>query len=620
MSEKTSNPSLLRRLFGFVWGFAVGIYRIFFVLGLVVIGLVVWSAFQGGTPLRVEDNVALIVAPSGALVEQIDRDPGQELIEKLVSEAPAQTLVRDVTDALETAAGDPRIAFAVLKLDGLYDAGLPQLEEIAAAMKKFQASGKKIVAYGPWYEQIQYYTATQADEIVLDPMGMVALEGFSSYNNYFKDALDKLGVQMHVFRVGEYKSAVEPFLRNDMSAEAKAANREWLGDLWGDYLNTVAQSRRLPDDAAQQYVTGMRAGLQQLKGDAARYAMDSGLITHLETLTEFRKRMGAVVGFDEGHGSFRQIHFMDYLQATRREQLASTATPAGTVALVVVQGEIVDGEGEPGYAGGDTIVEMLDDARRDKSVSAVVLRVDSPGGSVWASEQIRRAVRELKAAGKPVVASMSSVAASGGYWVSMDANEIWAHTTTITGSIGIFGLMPTIEKPLNKLGIHTDGVGTTPLAGAFRLDRPMSPEFAAIVQSQIDKGYQDFIDGVAAARKLPVNKVDEIARGRVWSGQRALQLGLIDHTGGLVQAADAAAKLAGLEPGGYELQEFMPDRSFTARFFESFSSRMGQSLLPGWAAQLFARADLGQVLKGYNDPRGLYAHCLCTPGLGGRLR
>ena len=620
MSEN-ARPSLLRRLFGFIWGFAVGLYRVFFVLGLVVIGLLLWSAFHGGAPVKIEDNVALIIAPTGSLVEQLDRDPGAEFVEQLVSDAPAQTRVRDVTDALEAAAADPRISFAVLKLDALLDAGLPQLEEVAAAMRKFQAAGKKIVAYGPWYEQIHYYAAAQADEVVIDPMGLVALEGFSSYNNYFKDALDKLGVQVHVFRVGEYKSAVEPFLRNDMSEESRAASREWLDELWGEYGRSVAQGRKLAPDAAQQYVLNLRRGLEQRRGDGALYAKDSGLVTQIENLAEFRKRMAVTVGLDDSHGSFRQINFIDYLHGIGREQAALPVAGDGAkVGLVVVQGQIVDGESEPGYAGGETVSAMLDDARRDSSISAVVLRVDSPGGSVWASEQIRRAVQNLKAEGKPVVASMASVAASGGYWVSMDANEIWAHPTTITGSIGIFGLMPTIEKPLAKLGIHTDGVGTTPLAGAFRLDRPMSPEFAGIVQSQIDKGYRDFIEGVAAARKLPLQKVNEIARGRVWSGQRALQLGLVDHAGGLQQAADAAAKLAGLQPGAYELEEFQPDRSFATRLIESFSSRLGSAWLPQWVARLFAQADLGQVLKGYNDPRGIYAHCLCTPSLGGRLR
>lgn len=619
MSE---NRSFLGRLFGFIWSFAVGLYRVLFVCALLLLCFALWAGFRGGAPVRVEDNVALVIAPTGMLVEQVDRDPGQELIEQVAGQAPAQTLVRDVTGALERAATDPRIPFAVLKLDGLEEAGLAQLEEVAEAIRKFRASGKKVIAYGPWYEQSHYYAAAQADEIVLDPMGMVALEGFSSYNNYFKDALDKLGVEVNVFRVGEYKSAVEPFIRNDMSEEAKAANREWLGDLWGAYGHAVAAARKLPDSAVPDYVSNLRAGLESARGDGAAHAKDAGLVTQLETLAQFRARMGAITGIDDTHGSFRQINFHDYLRGVDHEN-RKQPVPGTKIALVVVQGQIVDGDGEPGYAGGDTVSELLDEARRDRDVAAVVLRVDSPGGSVWASEQIRRGVQNLKAAGKPVVASMSNVAASGGYWVSMDANEIWAHPSTITGSIGIFGMIPTIDKPLGKLGIHTDGVGTTPLAGSFRIDRPMTPDFAAIVQSQINKGYRDFIEGVAKARKLPVDKVNEMARGRVWSGKRALELGLVDHAGDLEDATAAVAKLAGLQAGEYDLAEMRPERSFASRLLSNFSgsirAAIGVEWLPSWARTLLARNDLARVLKGYNDPKGVYAQCLCTPSMGGRV-
>lgn len=616
MSE---NKSLLGRLFGLVWAVAIGIYRLFFILSFVVVGAVLWIALHGGSPVKIEDNVALVVAPTGVLVEQIDRDPGQEFVEELSGDQPKQTLVRDVTRSLEAAASDPRISLAVIKLEGLWSAGLPQLEEVAAAMKKFQAAGKKLIAYGPWYDQSQYFAAAQADEVVLDPLGMVALEGFSSYQNYFKEGLDKIGIQVNVFRVGEYKSAVEPFTRNDMSEEAKSANREWLSDLWHDYTQTIARARKLPDTAADDYVKNMRARLEQNNGDSALYAKQAGLVTHVETLTAFRKRMGAMVGFDDNHGSFRQINFHDYLRTIEHENgKARAKQPDSKIGLVVVQGEIVDGQGDAGYAGGETISDLLDEARRDASIAAVVLRVDSPGGSVWASEQIRRAVQNLKADGKPVVASMSSVAASGGYWVSMDADEIWAHPSTITGSIGIFGMIPTIDKPLAKLGIHTDGVGTTPLAGAFRIDRPLSPDIAAIIQSQINKGYKEFIEGVAAARKLPVQKVNEIARGRVWSGADAVNLGLVDHTGGLAEAEAAAAKLAGLEPEAYELKEFLPERSFASKLVSRFSGSIKVNWLPGWAEKFARQSDLSLALKAFNDPNGIYAHCFCTPSLGGR--
>ena len=613
--------SLVGRFFDFVWRMVVGLYKLVVICVFILAAVALWFAYHGGAPIKVQDHIALVLAPTGNLVEQLDYEPGRAFLEGIAGDQPSQTLLRDLIETLEAGAKDPRIAFLVLKLDGLENAGLAQLQELADAIQRFHKSGKKVIAYGPWYEQSQYLVAAQADEISLDPLGVVNLEGLSSYNNYFKDGLDKLGVQVNVFRVGEYKSAVEPFTRNDMSAEAKAANREWLTDLWQDYGKRVAQSRHLPETAVDDYIRNFATALNKNNGDSALYAKTAGLITHIETLTQFRKRMGAVVGFDDDQGSFRQINQVDYLSAVHRESNKKKSEHDSKIALVVVQGEIVDGKGEVGQAGGDTVSDLLDQARRDRNIEAVVLRVDSPGGSVWASEQIRRQVENLRKEGKPVVASMSSVAASGGYWVSMNADQIWAHPSTITGSIGIFGLIPTINKPLEKLGIHTDGIGTTSLAGAFRIDRPLSPEVASIMQSQINKGYHDFITGVAQARKLPVERVDQIARGRVWSGLDAKDIGLIDQFGDLQNAVDAAAKLAGLEADSYDLEEFMPERDFTSELFSRFSGSIRLNFVPGvpaWAHRILEQTDISRDLNWLNDPHAEYAHCFCTPSLGGR--
>lgn len=620
MSE---NRSLLGRLLHFVWSFVLGIYKLVTVLFLIVVAVLVWVAFQGGPPPKVDNNVALVIAPSGALVEQLDNQPGRAFLEDISGDQPSQTLLRDLIEALEEGATDTRIKLAVLKLDGLTSAGLPQLEELGEAIHKFRDAGKKVIAYAPSYEQEHYYLAAQADEVVLDPMGMVNVEGYSSYNNYFKDALDKLGVQINVFRVGEYKSAVEPFTRNDMSAEARAANQKWLGDLWNAYGSAVAEGRGLPEGTMDSYIKNFADAMQKFQGDGAAYAKSAGLVTHVETLSQFRKRIGAIVGMDEDHGSFRQINQHDYLHALHHEQSKQPADPReeNKIALVVVQGEIVDGEGQAGEAGGDTVADLLDQARRDDDVAAVVLRVDSPGGSVWASEQIRREVQELRDSGKPVVASMSTVAASGGYWVSMAANQIWAHASTITGSIGIFGLVPNVNKPLEKLGIHTDGVGTTSLAGAFRMDRPLTPEVGSIIQSQINKGYHDFISGVAKARKLSVEKVDQIARGRVWSGNDAQSLGLVDQFGSLEDAADAAAKLAGVDADDYVIEEMEPEHNFTSKLLSTFSGSIHLNLVPGlpqWAHRALEQADVAKNLRWMNDPRGMYALCFCTPDKSGR--
>ncbi|MEW6167112.1 MAG: signal peptide peptidase SppA [Pseudomonadota bacterium] len=617
MSEQ---KPLLRRAFDLLWGAVITIYRVLVILSVILMIALAWFALRGGRPMPVEDNVALVLAPSGVLVEQLDEDPGARFLQELSGEMPTQSSLRDLVRALEAARDDERISFAVLKLDALWDAGLAQLDELRAAMAEFQASGKRIVAWGPWYDQIHYYAAASADEVVLDPYGMVYVEGFSLYNNYFQEALQKIGVDVHVFRVGEYKSAVEPFTRNDMSPEAREQNLDWLGDLWDAYGEAVAGGRGLPAKAADDYVAGLREGMIARGGDAAAYARDLDFVTHLETLSEFRTRMAETVGFDPDHGSFRQIHYLDYLSAVNYDR--PQVRDGGKVALVVVQGEIVDGPGQPGQAGGDTIYELLDEVRRDSDVAAVVLRIDSPGGSVWAAEQIRRGVQNLRAEGKPVVASLSSVAASGGYWVAMDADQIWAHETTITGSIGVFGLLPTLDRTLDKLGIHTDGVGTTELAGAFRLDRPLTPEAKAIIQASIEKIYRDFVSGVAGARKLPVEEVDRIARGRVWSGSDARALGLVDALGGLDEAADAAARLAGLDPERYRLDEREPQRGFASRLLSQFSGSVRVELIPGlsaWAQRLQARSDLQRVLAAFNDPRGAYAHCFCrVSGTRGR--
>jgi protease-4 len=621
MSDKPR--SLWGRLFHFLWMLVSGFLKL--VVMVVVIGgfALTWLLLRGGQGAAIEKNVPLVVAPTGALVDQIEEDPAWRFLQNLNGAEPTQSSVRDIIEALELAKGDARIPFVVLKLDGLSDAGLPQLEEVVAAMKDFRKSGKKIIAWSPSYDQSFYYAAAQADEVVIDPMGSVSIEGFSAYTNYFKDALDKLGIDMHVFRVGEYKSAVEPYTRNDMSAEARSENSVWLGDLWSLYGKGIGEGRKLPANAADDYVRGFVTGMTTHDGDTAAYAKASGLVTSVETLADFRKRMGAQVGMDDDLGSFRQIHYLDYLAAVGGDaERRREAAAKGTVALVFVQGEIVDGPGDFGQAGGDTIADLLDEARRDEDVSAVVLRVDSPGGSVWASEQIRRAVDNLKADGKPVVASMSTVAASGGYWVSMDADQIFAHDSTITGSIGIFGIVPTVDRGLAKIGIHTDGVGTTPLAGAFGMFRPLSPEVGQIMQSQIEKGYRDFIGGVAKARDIPVDKVNEIARGRVWSGERARKLGLVDAIGGLKQAEDAAAKLAGLEAGQYDVEEMSPKRGFAAELLSRFSGEIGMAWLPtgvrSWLTVLGAKPDVARMLSSFNDPQGMYARCFCTPELDSR--
>jgi protease-4 len=613
----SQEKSLLGRVFGWIWALVNGLYRLIVIGVFLLVAVGIWIAVQGGATPRMESNVALVLYPSGQLVEARDEDPTQRFFEELAGDPPSQTPVRDLTEALEKGATDERITMAVLKLDQMWGAGFAQVQEIGAAVKAFRAAGKPVYAYGPFYDQAGYFVAAHADLVTLDPMGMVLIEGLDVYQNYFKEGLDKLGVNVHIFRVGEYKSAVEPFERNDMSAEAKEANREWLGDLWQSYRRDAGAGRGLPDTAVQEYVEQMAAGLKENGGDAAALAKARKLVDHVETQQEFRARVADKVGWDDERGTFRQVHHRQYLDILEHERKPEPAADK-VIEMVVVQGELVDGDSEPGYAGSDTVARQLADARLDEDVASVVLRVDSPGGSVFASERIRREVKALQADGKPVVVSMSNVAASGGYWIAMDADEIWAHDTTITGSIGIFALLPTFEKPLAKLGIHTDGIGTTPLAGAFRGDRALGPEISAVIQTQLEQGYKLFTEGVATARELPIAKVQEIARGRVWSGADAAALGLVDQVGGLGDAVAAAARLASLEPGAYRLREAVEQRPIPLlRVLELVGGARVQSMARAWLPESALRPveQVARKLRWLSDPRGMYAHCFCTPSV-----
>lgn len=622
-----SRASPIRRLFRGIWTGVVVLLRTIIVLNIVLVLVALWFLYSGPGQVTVEDNVALVIAPSGALVDRLDVDPTRALLDEFAGAPPPQTALRDVITALDRAAEDPRITFVLLKLDEMRGAGLAQLAELNAAVQRFKTSGKTVVAYAPSYDQASYLAASHADEVVMDPMGALLIEGLSSYGNYVKGLTDKLGITMNVFRVGEYKSAVEPFLRTDMSDEARAANRAWLEDLWRRYGIHVGEGRGLDADATHQYVEALPQRMADENGGWAEIALDAGLVTHVETLAEFRDRMRVDVGTDPEHGSFRQVHFQRYLAAT--DEPAHSALRVGgaepaAIARVVVQGDIVNGRSDIGLSGGDTVSRLLNDAQRDERVRAVLLRVDSPGGSVWASEQIRRAVTELQAAGKPVVVSMGNLAASGGYWISMNADRIFAQPETITGSIGIFGLLPTFEQTLDNIGVTSDGVGTTSLAGAFRLDRPLSAPVRQLIQAEVERGYDTFIEKVAEARGQDPAEIEVVARGRVWSGEDALPIGLIDAHGTEDDARAALVELAELD--NWEVIEWTEDADPLRRLLKQLRGGMAgwavHAVIPEWLqswlpiASPLAPASLWRRL---DDPRGQYAHCECGVGTSARL-
>ncbi len=553
----------------------------FVIVGLVILLLVMtW----GGSEPEVKPSTALVLAPHGVLVEQLAGRPAERLLLDLLGQPPdPETLVRPLIDAIERATGDERVKVLVLDLDRLAGGGLSKLQDLSAAIRKFKESGKPVVAFSDFYFQSQYHLASQADEVFVNPMGMVVLQGYGSYRSYYKEAIDKIEAKWNVFRVGEYKSAVEPYLRNDMSPEARSARLEWLSDLWESYRTDVAAGRGLGPSALEAYVEDFHLKLEANGGDSAGLALSEGLVDHVAPRDQVRDRLIELAGEDEESGSFNRVDHYAYLAATE----APEREGEGVIAVVIAKGSILDGRQSPGTIGGDSTAALIREAREDDEVKAVVLRVDSPGGSAFASEIIGREIELTREAGKPVIASMGSVAASGGYWISMSADEIWAHETTITGSIGIFAVIPTFEQSLLKLGIHNDGVATHPLAGISGVDRDLPEEALRAVQATIEQGYRRFITKAAAGRGMTVEEVDRVARGRVWSGKDALEIGLVDRIGGLEDALAAAAERAEL------------GNDYQIRYIEEPPSRRDQLLS---FLLLKARPWLGGLEVGHRPP------------------
>jgi protease-4 len=591
---------------------------------LVAIVAAAWAARP-----RVPSGAALVLRPEGTIVEEL---AGTDPVERLAAARAGagslarETLLRDLLDAVRLAKDDGRINALFLDLDAMSGAGMTKLRDTGAALADFRRAGKKVIAYADSYGQGAYYLAAQADEVYLHPQGMVFLQGFGRWQSYYKAGLDRLGVTVHVFRVGEYKSAVEPFLRDDMSPEAKEMSLDAYGDLWRDYLGDVAAARRLPAADIQGLVDGLPDRLRAAGGDLARLAKEARLVDALAPRDGVRQRLVALVGAQDDGTTFKQVDMATYLLARRGDRRRG-GTRGDAVAVVVAKGEILDGPQPAGTIGAESTSRLLRRAREDASVKAIVLRVDSPGGSVFASEVIRRECELARGAGKPVVVSMGSLAASGGYWISTASDEIWAQPETITGSIGIFGLFPTFEKPLARyLGLHTDGVGTTRFSGAFRPDRPLDPAAADLIQQTIDHGYEEFLAHVAQARKMTRDQVDRIARGRIWSGEDAKAIGLVDHLGGIEDAIAAAARRARLA-AGYRVVYAERERSLRDRVFEllvgqataivgppALEPGAGADRRPGLASVdalvSSVREDVRRIAR-WNDPRGAYAHCLC---------
>ncbi len=517
--------------------------------GLLLVVLAALSAKDSVRPMS--SRTTLVIAPEGKLVEQYSSDPvSRSLARATGQQSTGEVQLRDLLRAIASAKTDKHIERVLLRTDQMSFGGYASIRELAAALADLRASGKQVVAFAENLDQNQYLLAAQANEVYLDPMGGLMLEGLGRYRQYYREGLqDKLGVDVHLFRVGEYKSAAEPYILDAASPESKQADLFWMNDIWQRYLGDIGKARNLDPRVLGAQIDTLPTDIQAAGGDLARYAMQHKLVDGLKTQAQVDDLLAqrGVADADAEDG-FREIGLDDYLK-----RITITLDPVDErpqVAVVVAEGEISGGEQPPGTIGGDSTANLLRDARDDDKVKAVVLRVNSPGGEVFASEKIRREVVALKTAGKPVVVSMGDLAASGGYWISMNADRIYANPSTISGSIGIFGLIPTIPRALEKIGVHTDGVGTTRFAGAFDITRPLDPDVGQVIQSVIDKGYRDFTGRVAKARNRSVAQIDAVARGRVWTGAQAKQRGLVDQMGGLQDAVADAAKRARLGKAG----------------------------------------------------------------------
>jgi protease-4 len=603
------------KLLHWIWSGLDGLRKVLHLVLLLVVFGSLWAAFSRSIPL-VPDKAALVIAPQGPLVEQLSGDPFERALAEVLRQQPPETLLRDVVEAIEKAGDDDRISALYLDVGGLDGAGVAKLQEVGHAIAKFRESGKPVIAYGDLYDQRQYYLAAHADEVYLDPKGFVYIDGFANYGLFFRDAIDKLAIDWNVFRVGEYKSAVEPFSRNDMSAEEREASLVWLGTLWGTYKDDVAKARGIEPEVLQTYADDAVAGLRRAEGDSARMALDVGLVTALEGRFEVEERLAEITGEDDNGGIFVGVDHGAYL-ANVRSQEALSKKSENIVAVIVAAGEILPGEQPPGMVGSDTLAWQLREAREDDAVKAVVLRIDSPGGSVFASEVIRREVAALRETGKPVIASMSSLAASGGYYIAMDADRIVASPATLTGSIGVIAMFPTFQRTLEKLGVHSDGVGTTALSSEFRADRPLGEASREILQQSIEFEYRQFIGRVAESRKKTVEQVDAVAQGRVWAGAEAQDLGLVDELGGYQRAIELAAELARLDgdytvdfpaaPGG--LGDMLGLR-IRAALAAVIAPLLPRSALPQLPAALTPLLEEAERLARLADPRNLYAYCL----------
>ncbi|EHR1282980.1 signal peptide peptidase SppA [Salmonella enterica] len=612
----------MRTLWRFIAGFFKWTWRVLnfvremvlnlFFIFLVLVGVGIWMQIGNGSNSEQTARGALLLDISGVIVDKPSTNHRLGALGRQLFGASSDRLQEnslfDIVNAIRQAKDDRNITGIVLDLKNFTGADQPSMRYIGKALREFRDSGKPVFAVGENYSQGQYYLASFANKIWLSPQGQVDLHGFATNGLYYKTLLDKLKVSTHVFRVGTYKSAVEPFIRDDMSPAAREADSRWIGELWQNYLNTVSANRQI---SPQQLFPGAQAiidGLTSVGGDTAKYALDHKLVDALASSADVEKSLTKQFGWSKTENNYRAISYYDY-------SLKTPADTGGTIAVIFANGAIMDGEETPGNVGGDTTASQIRDTRLDPKVKAIVLRVNSPGGSVNASEVIRAELAAARAAGKPVVVSMGGMAASGGYWISTQANYIVASPSTLTGSIGIFGVINTVENSLSSIGVHSDGVSTSPLAD-ISMTKALSPEVQQMMQLSIEYGYKRFITLVADARKRTPEQIDKIAQGHVWTGEDAKANGLVDSLGDFDDAVAKAAELAKLKQ--WHLDYYQDEPTVLDMVMDSMTGSVRamlpeaiQAMLP---APLVSAANTvkaeGDKLAAFNDPQNRYAFCL----------
>ncbi|EPC0233393.1 signal peptide peptidase SppA [Escherichia albertii] len=596
------------RLLNFVREMVLNLFFIF----LVLVGVGIWMQVSNSDTKETAGRGALLLDISGVIVDKPDSSQRFSRLSRQLlgasSDRRQENSLFDIVNTIRQAKDDRNITGIVMDLKNFAGGDQPSMQYIGKALKEFRDSGKPVYAIGENYSQGQYYLASFANKIWLSPQGVVDLHGFATNGLYYKSLLDKLKVSTHVFRVGTYKSAVEPFIRDDMSPAAREADSRWIGELWQNYLNTVAANRQIPAQQVFPGAQGLLDGLTKTGGDTAKYALDNKLVDALASSAEIEKALTKEFGWSKADKNYRAISYYDYA-------LKTPADTGDSIGVVFANGAIMDGEETQGNVGGDTTAAQIRDARLDPKVKAIVLRVNSPGGSVTASEVIRSELSAARAAGKPVVVSMGGMAASGGYWISTPANYIVANPSTLTGSIGIFGVITTVENSLNSIGVHTDGVSTSPLADVS-ITKALPPEAQQMMQLSIENGYKRFITLVADARKSTPEQIDKIAQGHVWTGQDAKANGLVDSLGDFDDAVAKAAELAKLKQ--WHLEYYVDEPTFFDKVMDNMSGSVRamlpetfQAMLPAPLASVASTVKSeSDKLAAFNDPQNRYAFCL----------